>query len=211
MHSSSADWVFGEARLISSAITTLANTGPGRNSNSVLCRLKIDRPVMSTGIRSGVNCTRLTEPSIERASAFASDVFPTPGTSSTSRWPSANSVTSATRTTSGLPTITRWMLAAMRAPTSATSGGPGGAPSMRLLVVVTGASLSNDACVHRLVVRRPPPSPTGPAETGSRHAPGPPVGGSAGGWSPITPHFAPPFMSCGFVHRLDVRTMRAPG
>ena len=137
MHSSSADWVFGEARLISSAITTLANTGPGRNSNSVLCRLKIDRPVMSTGIRSGVNCTRLTEPSIERASAFASDVFPTPGTSSTSRWPSANSVTSATRTTSGLPTITRWMLAAMRAPTSATSGWPGGAPSMRLLVVVT--------------------------------------------------------------------------
>ena len=29
MHSSSADWVLGEARLISSAITTLANTGPG--------------------------------------------------------------------------------------------------------------------------------------------------------------------------------------
>ena len=53
MHSSSADWVFGEARLISSAITTLANTGPGRNSNSVLCRLKIDRPVMSTGHQVG--------------------------------------------------------------------------------------------------------------------------------------------------------------
>ena len=65
MHSSSADWVFGDARLISSAITTLANTGPGRNSNSVLWRLKIDRPVMSTGIRSGVNCTQLAEPSIE--------------------------------------------------------------------------------------------------------------------------------------------------
>ena len=34
--SSSADWVFGEARLISSASTMLANTAPGRNSNSRL-------------------------------------------------------------------------------------------------------------------------------------------------------------------------------
>ena len=33
MHSSSADWVFGEARLISSATTMFAKIGPGRNSN----------------------------------------------------------------------------------------------------------------------------------------------------------------------------------
>ena len=32
--SSSADWVFGEARLISSATTMLAKTAPGLNSNS---------------------------------------------------------------------------------------------------------------------------------------------------------------------------------
>ena len=32
--SSSADWVFGDARLISSPTTTLANTAPGLNSNS---------------------------------------------------------------------------------------------------------------------------------------------------------------------------------
>jgi hypothetical protein len=31
--SSRADWVFGGARLISSARTTFANTGPSRNSN----------------------------------------------------------------------------------------------------------------------------------------------------------------------------------
>ena len=31
--SSRADWVLGEARLISSARTMLANTGPGWNSN----------------------------------------------------------------------------------------------------------------------------------------------------------------------------------
>ncbi len=32
MHSSSPDWVLGEARLISSTRTMFENTGPGRNS-----------------------------------------------------------------------------------------------------------------------------------------------------------------------------------
>ena len=35
MHSSSPDWVFGEARLISSTITMFAKIGPGLNSNRV--------------------------------------------------------------------------------------------------------------------------------------------------------------------------------
>ena len=34
------------------------NTGPGRNSNSAVRWLKIDAPVTSEGIRSGVNWTR---------------------------------------------------------------------------------------------------------------------------------------------------------
>jgi hypothetical protein len=34
MHSRRADWVLGEARLISSATTMFANTAPGLNSNS---------------------------------------------------------------------------------------------------------------------------------------------------------------------------------
>ena len=34
MHSSRADWVFGEARLISSPTTRLAKTAPGLNSKS---------------------------------------------------------------------------------------------------------------------------------------------------------------------------------
>ena len=38
MHSSRADWVLGEARLISSATTMLAKIGPGRNSNCEDCR-----------------------------------------------------------------------------------------------------------------------------------------------------------------------------
>ena len=34
MHSRSADWVLGEARLISSTRITLANTGPARKTNA---------------------------------------------------------------------------------------------------------------------------------------------------------------------------------
>src|SRR4029453_703628 len=51
--------------------------------------LKTFTPVTSEGSRSGVNWRRENEQSIERASAFASIVFPTPGKSSMIRWPSA--------------------------------------------------------------------------------------------------------------------------
>ena len=63
----------------------LAKIAPGLNSNSRRSWLKIETPVMSLGSRSGVNCTRRTELSTERASALASIVLPTPGTSSISR------------------------------------------------------------------------------------------------------------------------------
>ena len=79
MHSSSADWVFGEARLISSPTTTLAKIAPGRNSKSRASWLKTLTPVTSLGSRSGVNWMRRTVQSIERASALASIVLPTPG------------------------------------------------------------------------------------------------------------------------------------
>ncbi len=61
---------------------------------------------MSLGSRSGVNWIRRTEQSIERASALASMVLPTPGTSSTSRWPWASRTAMAVRTTAVLPSIT---------------------------------------------------------------------------------------------------------
>ncbi len=63
----------------------LAKIGPGRNSNSPVFWLKTPTPVTSLGSRSGVNWIRRTEQSIDRASALASIVFPTPGTSSMSR------------------------------------------------------------------------------------------------------------------------------
>ena len=51
----SADCVFAGARLISSASKNEVNTGPLISVNSFLCRLKMLVPVMSAGIRSGVN------------------------------------------------------------------------------------------------------------------------------------------------------------
>src|SRR5438874_6586856 len=88
MHSSSADCVFGDARFTSSTSTRFANTGPGLNSNSLLRWLNTLTPVTSDGSRSGVNCRRENSQSSERASAFASIVFPTPGKSSMIRCPS---------------------------------------------------------------------------------------------------------------------------
>ena len=60
----------------------------------------------SEGSRSEVNWMRWKVQSRARASACASVVLPTPGTSSMSRWPPARSVTTARRTASGLPLMT---------------------------------------------------------------------------------------------------------
>src|SRR5438132_7405024 len=47
-------------------------------------------PTRSEGMRSAVNCTREKRRPSDTASACASVVFPTPGTSSMSRWPPAS-------------------------------------------------------------------------------------------------------------------------
>src|SRR6478609_6606543 len=107
--SSSADCVLGEERLISSAMTMLAKIAPCLNSNSRSTGLKTLTPVTSPGSRSGVNWMRRTVASTDAASARASMVLPTPGTSSMSRWPSASRQTSALRTASGFPSIT-WLI-----------------------------------------------------------------------------------------------------
>ncbi len=85
MASSSADWVLGEARLISSPSTMGANTGPGRNSKQPSLRFHTVTPTTSEGSRSGVNWIRPKVQSIERARALARLVLPTPGTSSIRR------------------------------------------------------------------------------------------------------------------------------
>ena len=90
MHSSRPDCVLGEARLISSTSTTFAKIGPGRNSKRLSRWLKTFVPTTSAGSRSAVHWTRANSRSIERASARASVVLPTPGRSSMSTWPSAS-------------------------------------------------------------------------------------------------------------------------
>ncbi len=114
MTSSNADWVLGEARLISSASTTLLKIGPGRNVKVPSLRFHTVSPTTSDGSRSGVNCTRPKLASSDVAKDLARLVLPTPGTSSSSRWPSEIRQSRINSMTSRLPWITRSMLSTTR-------------------------------------------------------------------------------------------------
>ena len=113
MTSRSADWVFGLARLISSARTMLAKTGPAWNSNRPSFWSYTVMPVMSPGSRSGVNWMRVLVPCTDCASARASDVLPVPGTSSSSTCPSLSIAVSTSSTMWRLPRIARSTLSAI--------------------------------------------------------------------------------------------------
>src|SRR4051794_34249292 len=93
-------------------------------------------PVTSLGSRSGVNWIRRTVASIDAASAFASMVLPTPGTSSSRRCPSASRTISDVRTTSVFPSMTvstAERIASAISATAATSGrGPGAGRGTRV-------------------------------------------------------------------------------
>ena len=125
MASSSADWVLGVARLISSVRTIWVMIGPGLNSNSMVFWLKTETPVTSEGNMSGVNWMRRKSQPMEREMARASMVLPTPGTSSINRCPSHSRASSVICTSRRLPMITFSTLSQMRSATSltmATSG-----------------------------------------------------------------------------------------
>ncbi len=87
--SRSAAWVFGGARLISSARTTFAKIGPSLNSKVPSRSSKTFVPVTSAGRRSGVNCTREKESPSAVATLRAVRVLPVPGTSSRRTCPRA--------------------------------------------------------------------------------------------------------------------------
>ena len=77
---------------------------PGGESESVpFSRSYTEIPRMSAGSRSLVNCTRWKSRPMIRASAWASKVLPTPGTSSMSRWPRAIIQATAMRMARSLP------------------------------------------------------------------------------------------------------------
>ena len=78
-------------------------TAPGRYTKSPLFLSYIEKPTMSEGSTSGVNCTRLNDSPTARLSATESVVLPTPGTSSSSTCPSANSAIISFFITSRLP------------------------------------------------------------------------------------------------------------
>jgi len=108
--SSSAACVFGGVRLISSARITFAKIGPGRNLNS---RRPVARsswitsvPVMSLGIRSGVNWMRLNDSDSTFDSVEISSVLARPGTPSNRQWPRQNSAMNSSSTTWSWPTMT---------------------------------------------------------------------------------------------------------
>src|SRR6476620_634209 len=87
---------------------------------------------MSAGSRSAVHWIRANGPSIERASARASAVLPTPGESSIRTWPSAARATSTDRRTSASTSTALATLSARRRPTAAAASSSCGArPSRR--------------------------------------------------------------------------------
>src|SRR3990170_4188806 len=155
--SSSADCVRGVARLISSTRRTLVKIGPGMKRKLPSARMLL--PVTSLGSRSGVPWTRPKPSPSDRANARARSVLPTPGTSSSSAWPSARSAIAMSRSGASAPTTAcataPWSAVQRRAPACGS---------------VKGSSCScateDTACVSRFVdadgtlsFRRMPPTP----------------------------------------------------
>ena len=141
MHSSRPDCVLGDARLISSTITTLAKIGPGRNSKRSSRWLKTLTPTTSAGSRSAVHCTRANCRSKARATERASVVLPTPGRSSMRMWPSATTQTSTrssrsrrTSTASVIASAT-WRRNCSALAISASPIGPGSSSMLSMLTL----------------------------------------------------------------------------
>ena len=100
----------GGARLISSASTMFANTGPREAKAAGPGRrvlLGSSVPVMSLGTRSGVNWMRRKSSRIDSATERTISVFASPGTPTSSAWPPARTAMMISSSTSRWPTIRR--------------------------------------------------------------------------------------------------------
>ena len=101
--------VEGATRALPSPFFVIATQNPHDQLGTfALPESQLDRFLMriSLGMRSAVNCTRENCSPKARASACASVVLPTPGTSSISRCPPASRQATQSRTCASLPTIT---------------------------------------------------------------------------------------------------------
>ena len=107
--SSRAACVLGGVRLISSARITFAKIGPGRNLNmrwpDCLSSCNTSVPVMSDGIRSGVNWMRLKLRLSASDRARIINVFAKPGTPTSRQCPLAKTAIRSCSITSVCPTI----------------------------------------------------------------------------------------------------------
>ena len=101
------------ADITGTSVFNMQKTGPLMSVNSFFCILKTLVPVMSAGIRSGVNWMRLNSHPSTRASVRTSSVFATPGTPSMSAWWPVKMAMSALSTTSSWPMMT--LLTSVRA------------------------------------------------------------------------------------------------
>lgn len=102
--SSRALCVLGGVRLISSARIILAKRGPSINLNSLLLS-RISVPMISEGIRSGVNWIRLYFKSNVSEIAVTSKVLASPGTPISRQCPLLNIEINTLLMTSSCPTI----------------------------------------------------------------------------------------------------------
>src|SRR5229473_2098001 len=130
---SSAACVLGGVRLISSAKSTLAKTGPGTKRKArrpvVWSSSSTSVPVMSLGIRSGVNWMRLKVSDSASAKVEMSSVLASPGTPTKRQCPREKSAMSSCSMTFSCPTTRLAISAAMRprarASSSISSASPG--------------------------------------------------------------------------------------
>ena len=109
MACSNAACVLGGVRLISSASRMLVNTGPSTKRKLRRPRSPSSNtfvPVMSEGIRSGVNWIRLNWMSRMRASVLTINVLASPGTPTSRQWPRVKTAANICSITSVWPTIT---------------------------------------------------------------------------------------------------------
>ena len=104
--SSSADWTLAGARLISSASTMFANSGPHSISKLSCDGRQMRVPTRSAGTRSGVNCTRAKCPPTACAIVDTVSVLARPGKPSIRQCPSASRHTMTRSTRRSWPTTT---------------------------------------------------------------------------------------------------------
>src|SRR5580693_3301660 len=101
---SSAAWVFGGVRLISSASSSWVKIGPLVRMKVLVWKLNRLVPITSPGIRSGVNWMRPNCSASPPANARVIKVLAVPGTPSSRMWPPTRRLVSRRSMTSSCPT-----------------------------------------------------------------------------------------------------------